>query len=214
MSTFGYGALAVRETPTSGYPRPRLLECARLRVKDVALRVELLKQAAPNLARVGVVWNVTNEVHEGMWNAEFPDIGRRSGVVLLSVGVRSARDIEQAFTKLREQRAEAVLLMPDGLFFAQRDVIARLASENRLPTIHWGRPEVEAGGLMSYGPDRIEVSRQAAVYVGKILQGAKPADLPVEQPTKFELVINLKRAKALGLTIPRSLLARADEVIQ
>ena len=149
-----------------------------------------------------------------MWKAEFPDIGRRSGVVLLSVGVRSARDIEQAFTKLREQRAEAVLLMPDGLFFAQRDVIARLASENRLPTIHWGRPEVEAGGLMSYGPDRIEVSRQAAVYVGKVLQGAKPADLPVEQPTKFELVINLKRAKALGLTIPRSLLARADEVIQ
>jgi putative ABC transport system substrate-binding protein len=177
-------------------------------------RVELLKQAAPHLARIGVIWNVTNEVHGGMWKAVFPDIGRRSGVVLLSAGVRSASDIEQAFAKLREQRAEAVLLMPDGLFFAQRDAIARLASEHRLPTIHWLRPEVEAGGLMSYGPDRIEMSRQAAVYVGKILKGARPADLPVEQPTKFELVINLKRAKALGLTIPRSLLAQADEVIQ
>jgi ABC-type uncharacterized transport system substrate-binding protein len=177
-------------------------------------RVELLKQAAPNLARIGVVWNLTNEVHEVMWKSEFQDIGRRTGVALLSLGVRSASDIDQAFASLREQRGEAVLLMPDGLLFAQRSLIARLASQNRLPTIHWGPAEVEAGGLMSYGPDRIEVSRQAAVYVGKILKGSKPADLPVEQPTKFELAINLKTAKALGLTIPKSLLARADKVIQ
>ena len=177
-------------------------------------RVELLKQAAPRVARIGVVWNLTNEVHERMWKAEFPDIGRRFGVVLLSVGVRSPADIERAFTRLRDQRAEAVLLMPDGLLVAQRDAIARLAFDHRLPTIHWGRPEVEAGGLMSYGPDRIEVSRLTAGFVGKILKGAKPADLPVEQPTRFELVINLKRAKALGLTIPPSLLARADELIQ
>jgi len=176
-------------------------------------RVELLKQAAPRLARVGVVWNLTNEVHEAMWKAEFNDIGRRSGVTLLSLGVRSASDIEHAFSRLREQRGEAVLLMPDGLLFAQRNLIVRLASQNRLPTMHWGRGEVEAGGLMSYGPNRIDVSRQAAVLVGKILKGAKPADLPAEQPTTFDLVINLKTAKALGLTIPKSLLARADEVI-
>ena len=176
-------------------------------------RVELLKQAVPSLARVGVVWNLTNEVHEGMWKSAFKDIGRRSGVTLLSLGVRSASDIEPAFSRLREQRGEAVLLMPDGLFFAERNLIARLASQNRLPTIHWSRGEVEAGGLMSYGPNRIEAARQAAVYVAKILKGAKPGDLPVEQPSNFDLVINLKAAKALGLTIPPSLLQRADQVI-
>ena len=177
-------------------------------------RVELLKQAVPSLARVGVVWNLTNEVHEGMWKSAFKDIGRRSGVTLLSLGVRSASDIEPAFSRLREQRGEAVLLMPDGLFFAERNLIARLASQNRLPTIHWSRGEVEAGGLMSYGPNRIEAARQAAVYVAKILKGAKPGDLPVEQPSNFDLVINLKTAKALGLTIPPSLLQRADQVIE
>jgi putative ABC transport system substrate-binding protein len=150
-------------------------------------RVELLKQAVPSLARVGVVWNLTNEVHEGMWKSAFKDIGRRSGVTLLSLGVRSASDIEPAFSRLREQRGEAVLLMPDGLFFAERNLIARLASQNRLPTIHWSRGEVEAGGLMSYGPNRIDAARQAAVYVAKILKGAKPGDLPVEQPSNFDL---------------------------
>jgi putative ABC transport system substrate-binding protein len=177
-------------------------------------RVELLKQAVPSLARVGVVWNLTNEVHEGMWKSAFKDIGRRSGVTLLSLGVRSASDIEPAFSRLREQRGEAVLLMPDGLFFAERNLIARLASQNRLPTIHWSRGEVEAGGLMSYGPNRIDAARQAAVYVAKILKGAKPGDLPVEQPSNFDLVINLKTARALGLTIPPSLLQRADLVIE
>jgi putative ABC transport system substrate-binding protein len=177
-------------------------------------RVELLKQAVPSLARVGVVWNLTNEVHEGMWKSAFKDIGRRSGVTLLSLGVRSASDIEPAFSRLREQRGEAVLLMPDGLFFSERDLIARLASQNRLPTIHWSRGEVEAGGLMSYGPNRIDAARQAAVYVAKILKGAKPGDLPVEQPSNFDLVINLTAAKALGLTIPQSLLQRADQVIE
>jgi putative tryptophan/tyrosine transport system substrate-binding protein len=130
------------------------------------------------------------------------------------LGVRSASDIEPAFSRLREQRGEAVLLMPDGLFFAERNLIARLASQNRLPTIHWSRGEVEAGGLMSYGPNRIEAARQAAVYVAKILKGAKPGDLPVEQPSNFDLVINLKTARALGLTIPPSLLQRADQVIE
>jgi putative tryptophan/tyrosine transport system substrate-binding protein len=177
-------------------------------------RVELLKQAVPSLARVGVVWNLTNEVHEAMWKSEFNDIGRRAGVAFRSLGVRSASDIERAFSRLREQRVEAVLLMPDGLLFAQRNLIVRLASQNRLPTSHWGRGEVEAGGLMSYGPNPIDVSRQAAVFVGKILKGAKPGELPVEQPTTFELVINLKTAKALGLTIPPSLLQRADKIIQ
>ncbi len=177
-------------------------------------RLELLKQAAPRVTRVGVIWNLTNEVHAAMWKSEFGDIGRRSGVALVSLGVRSAGDIEPALTKLREQSGDALLLMPDGLFATQRNLIARLASENRLPTMHWHRADVEAGGLMSYGPSGVDVAQQAAVYVSKILKGAKPAELPVEQPTKFELMINLKTAKALGLTIPTPLLARADEVIR
>ena len=177
-------------------------------------RVELLKQAAPKVARVGVIWNLTNEVHAEMWKSAFDDIGRRLAVTLLSLGVRSAADIEPAFTRLREQRGDAVLLMPDGLFGTQRDQIVKLAAQHRLPAMYWGRFEAEAGGLMSYGPNGLETARQAAVYVGKILGGAKPGDLPVEQPTKFELVINSKTARALGLTMPEALLARADRLIQ
>jgi putative ABC transport system substrate-binding protein len=149
-----------------------------------------------------------------MWESEFDAAGRRLGVTLLSLGVRSAGDIEPAFTTLKEERGEAVLVMPDGLFFTERIRILALAGQNRFPSIHPYRLEVEAGGLMAYGPSLVDIYQQAAVYVAKILKGAKPADLPVEQPTRFELVINMKTAKALGLTIPRSLLIRADDVIQ
>ena len=175
-------------------------------------RLELLKQAAPRIARVGVVWNLTNGVHAGMWRSEFEDIGRRLGVTLLSLGVRSGADIDPAFVKLREQRGEGLLLMPDGLFATQRNLLVKLAAQHRLPAIYWNRADVEAGGLISYGPNGVDVAQQAAAYVAKILKGAKPAELPVEQPTRFELVINLKVAKAIDLTIPPSLLARADEI--
>ena len=177
-------------------------------------RVELIRQAVPRLSRVGVIWNLTNEVHAEMWKSQFGDIGRRSGVSLLSLGVRSAADIEPAFARLRQQRGDAILLMPDGLFATERSLIIRLAKQNRLPAMHWNRADVQAGGLMSYGPNGVDVARQAAAYVSKILKGAKPADLPVEQPTSFELVINLKTANAMGLTVAQSLMARADEVIR
>jgi len=149
-----------------------------------------------------------------MWGSEFKDIARRLGFTLLSFGVRSAADIGPAFVKLREQRGEGVLLMPDGLFATQRSVLVKLAAQNRLPAIYWNRADVEAGGLMSYGPSGVHLAQQAAECVAKILKGAKPADLPVEEPMKFEFVVNLNTAKALGLTIPLALLQRTDQVIQ
>jgi putative ABC transport system substrate-binding protein len=134
---------------------------------------------------------------------------------LQSVEMSRAEDLDRAFSAVTNQRAQALVLPagnPVGL--AKRGQIASFAQRNRLPSIYAGKEYVDAGGLMSYGPSASDMRRRAAIYVDKILKGAKPADLPVEQPTKFELVINLKTAKALGLTIPQSLLRRADQVIQ
>jgi putative tryptophan/tyrosine transport system substrate-binding protein len=133
---------------------------------------------------------------------------------LLSLEVRDAGEIEGAFKIAAGARAGALLLITGGFLFPQRRRIAELAARSRLPAMYPLRPYVEAGGLISYSTDLIEIWRRAAVFVDKILKGAKPADLPVEQPSKFELVINLRTAKALGLTIPQSVLLRADEVIQ
>jgi putative ABC transport system substrate-binding protein len=127
---------------------------------------------------------------------------------------RTPAEIEAAFATMSRQRADGVLVVRDAVFRAQRSQIVALAARNRLPAMYGLREEAEAGGLMAYGASVPQLYRRAATYVDKILKGARPADLPVEQPTKFELVINLKTAKALGLTIPPSLLAQADQVIQ
>ena len=139
---------------------------------------------------------------------------RERGWKLLSLEIRDAGEIEGAFKAATGARAGALLVLAGGLLFPHARRVAELAARSRLPAMYELRPYVEAGGLISYGADIIEIWRRAAVFVDKILKGAKPADLPVEQPTKFELVINLKAAKALGLTIPQSILLRADEVIQ
>src|SRR5215467_5336375 len=123
-------------------------------------RIELLKEAASRITRVGVFWNSTNEVHAEMWKSEFEDIGRRSGVALFSLPVRSFGDLEPAFARLKALGGDAVLFMPDGLFAAQRTQIVGLACRNRLPAMYWGRFEAEAGGLMAYGPDGIDLARQ------------------------------------------------------
>ncbi len=128
--------------------------------------------------------------------------------------VRGPEDLEKAFASIAHERPGALALLASNMFQAHRARIVELAARHRLPATFSDRSFVEASGLMSYGPDRKAISRQFASYVDRILKGAKPGDLPIEQPTKFELVINLKTAKALGLTIPPSLLARADEVIQ
>jgi putative ABC transport system substrate-binding protein len=135
-------------------------------------------------------------------------------VQLRSLEARSPGELENAFRAMTKERASAFILAPDEMLFGRRLRIVDLAAKHRLPGVYENRGYVDAGGLMSYGPSFPAIFRRAATYVDKILKGAKPADLPVEQPTRFELVVNLKTAKALGLTIPRSVLVRADQVIQ
>src|SRR5262249_52856701 len=128
--------------------------------------------------------------------------------------VQSAADLQDAFVQVSSWRPSVLVVQRDAMLWAHRDEIAGLSARSRLPTMFFMREFVEVGGLMAYGPNTVDMARRAAVYVDKILKGAKPGDLPIEQPTKFELVINLKTAKALGLTIPPSVLARADEIIE
>ena len=138
----------------------------------------------------------------------------RLGVVLLFVDARGRRDFEQAFAAMHAERAEALLPLPSSLFFNERDQIVDLASRQRLPAMYNGREFIEIGGLISYGVNLDELNRRAATYVDKILKGAKPSELPIEQPTKFELFINLKTAKALGIDVPAHFQRFADEVIE
>jgi putative ABC transport system substrate-binding protein len=142
------------------------------------------------------------------------DAARALGVRLQFVGAREAADLEPAFSEMNRTRADAVALFPSTMFFNERRRITDLAAKNRLPAVYQLREFVEAGGLMAYGTNIADLFQRAATYVDKILKGAKPAELPIEQPTKFDLIINLKTAKALGLTIPPSLLQRADQVIE
>jgi len=176
-------------------------------------RLELLKEIVPRLSRVAVLWNPQNPSSTLNWK-ELQLPAPQLGVQLHSLEVRSPTLLDTAFEAATRAGAGALAIMPDPVFVTNLKRIANLAAKRRLPSIFHLREFVNAGGLVAYGPDRSDLFRRAAVYVDKILKGAKPADLPVEQPTKFELVINLKTAKALGLTIPQSLLLRADEVIQ
>jgi putative ABC transport system substrate-binding protein len=139
---------------------------------------------------------------------------RTLGVQLQLVAVRSPAEIDRAFSTMARQRPDAFVMFPSVMFFIERRRVIDLADKHRLPSIYVAREFVEPGGLISYGASIADLFRRTATYVDKILKGARPADLPVEQPTKFELVINLKTAKALGLTLPPSLLQRADEIIQ
>jgi putative ABC transport system substrate-binding protein len=138
----------------------------------------------------------------------------RLGVVLLFVNARGRGDFEQAFAAMDAERAEALLPLPSSMFFNERERIVDLASRQRLPTMYNGREFVEIGGLIAYGVNLAELNRRAATYVDKILKGAKPSELPIEQPTKFELFINLKTAKALGVDVPAHFQRFADEVIE
>ena len=179
----------------------------------IAKGLQLLKEGAPRLSRVAVLRNATTPVYVTSFKA-LEVAARTLRVRLQPIEVRTPQDIESAFAAMTKERAEALFPLDDPLMYQQRRRIADLAAKHRLPTVSSQRLFPEAGALMSYGPSFADLFRRAATYVDKILKGAKPADLPVEQPTKFELVINLKTAKALGLTIPPSLLGRADEVIQ
>ena len=175
--------------------------------------LELLKEAVPGLARVAVVWDPATPSHgPGLKAVEVA--GPALGLLIHPVAVRSATEFDSAFSAIVREHADGVLVLSTPLYIAGANRLAELALTHKLPSLFGPKHHVAAGGLMSYSPDRADLWRRGAVFVDKILKGAKPADLPVQQPTKFELVINLKTAKALGLTIPQSLLQRADEVIQ
>ncbi len=178
-----------------------------------AKRLQLLKEVVPRLSRVAVLWNPT----DGGMTLRFRQIqiaAPKLGVTVRPLGVQAPEDFEQAFTAMTQERPDGLFVVSDPLTSAFRKRILEFAAMNRLPTMYEERRYALDGGLMSYGPNFEERLRRAAAYVDKILRGARPADLPVELPTRVELVVNLRTARALGLTIPQSVLIRADEVIQ
>jgi putative ABC transport system substrate-binding protein len=174
--------------------------------------VELLKEVAPRATRLGVLWDPRIVVHTKMWS-EVQDAGRALKVTPLAWEARGADDIERAFAAMAAEKVGGVIALPYPVAGQHRRLIVDLAMKHRLPSVYPFREFAEAGCLMTYGPSNADLYRRAADYVDRILKGARPADLPVEQPTKFELIINRKTAKALAVTIPPSLLARADEII-
>ena len=176
-------------------------------------RLELLREAVPRLSRVALLWNP--DLRGAVLDYKETQAAARSHhLEIQSVEVSRTEDLDGAFSAITNQRAQAFIVPPNPVAITNQEQIAGFARKNRLPSMYGQKEYVHAGGLMSYGPSTAEMNRRAAIYVDKILKGAKPADLPVEQPTKFELVINLKTAKVLGLTIPQSLIQRADQVIQ
>ena len=179
----------------------------------VAKQLQLLKEAVPQASRVAVLSNPANP-YTALMVKETEAAARSLGMWVQLLGVRGADAFDSAFSAVTKGRASALFVLFDPFLFAHRTRIAEFANKNRLPAMYPHREYAETGGLMAYGADIRDNFRRAATYVHKILTGTKPADLPVEQPTKFELVINLKTAKALGLTIPQSVLIRADEVIR
>jgi putative ABC transport system substrate-binding protein len=176
-------------------------------------RLELVKDTLPNLSRVGVLWNpdfAPNPARLSSMREAAPALG----LILVAVEARRLDALEQAFATMVRERAQALVVLSDGVLFNCRGQIGVMAVRDRLPAIAAAREYAETGLLLTYGVDLRDGFRRSAAFVDKILKGAKPSDIPVEQPTKFELVINMKTAKALGLTVPPSLLARADEVIE
>jgi putative ABC transport system substrate-binding protein len=177
-------------------------------------RLELLKEFVPRGSReLAVLWNPTFGPNQGRWKAT-ADAARKLGLTLLSAEMQGLDDLEPAFASITKRPPGGLVVMSDGVLFTYRSHIASIAMKNRLPAIATVSEFAESGLLLTYGASLPGLWYRSATYVDKILKGSKPADLPIEQPTKFELVINLKTAKALGLTIPPSLLQRADKILE
>jgi putative ABC transport system substrate-binding protein len=176
-------------------------------------RLELLKEIFPQLKRVALVWNLGDQ-SMNLITKQIQAAAPPLGLTLQPYGVRDPNDFGGIFEKISQNPPDAIFSIADRLITSQRKQILEFGVKSKIPTMFDTAPAVEAGALMAYGPSRAEVSRRAAIFVDKILKGAKPADLPVEQPTKFELVINLKTAKQIGLVIPHTVLMRADRVIK
>ena len=177
-------------------------------------RLELLRQTLPRTEHIAVLRYPPNRVLDPIYWQEAQSAAKALNVRLQPVEVGDAREFESAFATMRRERVDGLLVLPDAFFWFNRGRVTGLEARNQLPAMHEAREFVEEGGLISYGPSITDLFRRAAGYVDKLLKGAKPGDLPIEQPTKFELLINLKTAKTLGLTIPQPLLLRADELIQ
>jgi len=195
-------------------PGGNLTGTSRMSPELSAKRLELLREAVPQLSRVAVMWSP--DVRGALLDFKELEAPARSlRLQLQAVEVSRADDLARAFSVITEARAEAMIVIsPNPAAFASRGQVLSFAQKARLPSIYGNREFVDVGGLMSYGPSIADLNRRAAAFVDKILKGAKAGDIPVEEPTKFELVINLKTAKALGLTFPQSILVRADEIIQ
>jgi putative tryptophan/tyrosine transport system substrate-binding protein len=178
-----------------------------------AKRFGLLRELVPGISRIAALYNMSSPANPPQWK-EIETAARSLSIQPQLLDVRNPEDLAPAFDAATRQRADGLIVGQEGLFQANRKLIAELAAKHRLPAIYRSMEFIEAGGLMAYGPSYPDLYRRAATYVDKIFKGAKPGDLPVEQPTKFALIINLRTAKALGLTVPQSLILRADEVIQ
>ncbi len=196
-----------------GRPGGNVTGLSLFNVEMYAKRVELLKEVLPKLARIAAIFNMGNPVTASQWNVVEAS-ARSLGIQAQLLDVRRPEDLPRAFDAAAKQRAQALIVGLDGVTQGNLRPIAERAAKQRLPSIYGAKEYADFGGLITYGASDPHMYRRAATFVDKIFKGAKPADLPVEQPTTFELVINLKTAKALGLTIPQSVLARADEVIQ
>jgi putative ABC transport system substrate-binding protein len=197
-------------------PRPggNITGLSVLQTDLTAKGLEILKEAVPHAARFAVLWSPTAPSHRPALQAA-EAAGQKLGVQVHMIPVRTVEDFDGAFATMAGERVEGVFVVASSLTARfQRALLGELALRQRLPSMFGARENVEAGGLMSYAPDHRDLTRQAATYIHKILTGSKPADLPVEQASKYQLVINLKTAKALGLDVPPMLLARADEVIE
>jgi putative ABC transport system substrate-binding protein len=199
--------------PDLAHPRGNVTGISLLATELSGKRLEILREIAPNLSPVVMLWNDTNP---GMVlrAREAQAAAAKLGVRVESTGVHDLISFDSAFAAIESGRGNALLILVDPFTRQHRERIVQFAAQRRLPAIYEAREFVEAGGLASYGPSLHAIQRRAADYIDKIFKGEKPGDLPVEQPSKFELLINLKTAKALGLTMPPSLLARADEVIE
>jgi putative ABC transport system substrate-binding protein len=176
-------------------------------------RLELLREIVPSVSRIAVFINSVNPFHAtSMRQAQ--SAGKTLGVKVQQYDIRKSEDLDGAFAAIRKERPDALLILADRVFLHNRERIVDFTEEQRLPNVSAYKEVVEAGGLMSYGPSYEDMHKRAAIYVNKILKGAKPGNLPIEQPTKFTLVVNLKAAKALGISMPPAVLSRADDVIE
>lgn len=210
MAAMGAPLLVV---PSLAHPSGNVTGLTTFSEELIGKRIELLKELIPSLARLALLHNMGNPMSPPEWQ-EAQDAARSLAVQAILLDIRSEDDLPHAFAEAARARVDGLLVGADGLTQSHQRAIVDLAAQHRLPAIHPSRDFVELGGLIAYAPSYPDLYLRAASLIDKILKGANPADLPVEQPTRFELVINLKTAKALGLIIPQSLLARADEVIE